>query len=74
MVVGGRFKQDPVFELSAKKSSRSREVTDSGEVADGGEVADSGEVAISGVLAVSGEGLVEKWPISIKMLCRDMPL
>lgn len=49
MVVVGRFKHDPVYELSAKKSGRCREV------ASRREVADSGEVAVRGVLAVIEE-------------------
>ena len=49
MVVVGRFKQNPVYELSAKKSGRCREV------ANRREGADSGEVAVSGVLAVIEE-------------------
>lgn len=43
MVVVGRFKQYPVYELSAKKSGRCREV------------ANRREVAVSGVLAVIEE-------------------
>ena len=37
-----RFKEEPVYELSAKRSGRCREVAIRGEVADSGEVADKG--------------------------------